>query len=321
MSWKIVASTILACVLMQVGVAHAQVSSSDAAIAQSLFDEGRKLMAEKKYKEACPRLERSYKLDPAAGTLLNLAVCHEAVNKTATAWDEFRESVTIARRENREERMKFAQSHVDALKDRLCTLTVKQAVQESGLEWKLDGANMGIESLGVALAIDPGSHVVEAKAPGKKPWKTEFEVHKDAETKAIEIPVLVVLPPEELAKEKKGLSPWLFVAGGVGVVGLGMLAVGGIEALSEWNVRTKNCGIGGDPNACSQLGMDADKQARTWAVVADVGLGVGIAGTVATIIIAAVGHPKPKEAPPPAKISLSPTLTPYSAGLSLGGVF
>ena len=120
MSSKIVGSTIVALVVMQAGAAHAQAPSSDAAIAQSLFDEGRKLMAEKKYPEACPRLERSYKLDPAAGTLLNLAVCHEAEGRTATAWDEFRDSVAMARRENREERMKFAQAHVDALKARLC---------------------------------------------------------------------------------------------------------------------------------------------------------------------------------------------------------
>ncbi len=55
--------------------------------------------------------------------------------------------------------------------------------------------------------------------------------------------------------------------------------------------------------------------------MADVGLGVGIAGTVATIIIAVVGHPKSKEAPPTAHVSLSPMLTPNSAGLALGGAF
>jgi tetratricopeptide (TPR) repeat protein len=110
MSSKIVARGIVALVLLQAGVAYAQQSGSDTAIAQSLFDEGRKLMNEKRFVEACPRLERSYKLDPAAGTLLNLAVCHEGLGKTATAWNEFRESVAMAKRENRKDRVAFAQA-------------------------------------------------------------------------------------------------------------------------------------------------------------------------------------------------------------------
>jgi hypothetical protein len=321
---KIVGSTILALVLMQAGVAHAQASSSDAAIAQSLFDEGRKLMAEKKYPEACPRLERSYKLDPAAGTLLNLAVCHEAVGKTATAWNEFRDSVAMARRENRDDRLKFAQAHVDALKGRICTLTVKEAGQEQHLEWKIDGIKVGTESLGIALPIDPGNHTVEAVAPGKKAWKTTIEFHKDGEAKSLEIPLLAVLPPEETehpVEKSRGPSPWIFVTAGVGVLGFGAMALGGIEALSKWNDRTAACGIGGDPNACSQAGIDADSQARTWALVADIGLGVGVAGTIATIIVAAVGHGKSKEAPPAAHVSFAPVVTPHSAGVALGAVF
>jgi len=323
MSSKIVGSAILAFFLMQAGVAHAQASSSDAAIAQSLFDEGRKLMAEKKFTEACPRLERSYKLDPAAGTLLNLAVCHESVGKTATAWNEFRDSLATARRENRDDRVKFAQQHIDALKGRLSTLTVKQAAQEPGLAWKLDNASVGTEALGIALPIDPGTHTVEATAPGKKPWTTTIEIRTDGETKAIEIPALAVLPPEERGhggEKSRGPSPWVWVTASIGVLGFGAMALGGIEALSNWSDRTAACGIGGDPNACTQAGLDADARARTWALVADIGLAVGAAGTVATIIIAAVGRGKGKEAAP-AHVSLSPAFTPNSAGVTFGAVF
>lgn len=325
MSSKIVGSAILALWLLQAGVAHAQASSSDAAVAQSLFDEGRKLMGEKKFTEACPRLERSYKLDPAAGTLLNLAVCHESVGKTATAWNEFRDSLATARRENRDDRVKFAQSHIDALKPRLSTLTVKQAVQEPGLAWKLDDASVGTEALGIALPIDPGHHTVEASAPGKKPWKTSIEILKDGETKAIEIPALAVLPPEERGhgiEKSRGPSPWVWVTASIGVLGFGAMALGGIEALNYWSDRTANCGSGiglADPNACNPNGMTADSNARTWALVADIGLAVGAVGTVTTIIIAAVGRGKVKEAP--SHVSLSPVFSPHSAGVALGAAF
>lgn len=329
MSSKIVGSGVLALVLFQAGVAYAQ---SDSAIAQSLFDEGRKLMSEKKYAEACPRLERSYKLDPAAGTLLNVAVCHEAVGKTATAWNEFRDSVAIAKRENRNDRLAFAQKHIDALKGRICTITVNQAGHEAGLEWRIDGIKVGTESLGIALPIDPGSHTVEATAPGKIAWKTTVELQKDGETKSVEIPALAAAPtpkpepvqqqqqqppPPVVVEKSRGVSPWIGVTIGVGVLGFGAMALGGIESLSYWSDRKANCGIGGDPNACNQAGIDADKNARTWAIVADVGLGVGVAGTIATIIVAAVGRGKTKET----RVSVAPFVSPSASGFALHGVF
>ncbi len=330
MSSKIVGSIVLCAVLFSAGAAHAQASASDAAIAQSLFDEGRKLMNEKKFVEACPRLERSYKLDPATGTLLNLAVCHEGLGKTATASNEFRDVLALARRENRNDRVAFAQTHINALKNRISTLTVNQASRENGLEWKIDGIKVGTESLGIALPIDPGSHVVEAVAPGKRPWKTTIEFRRDGEAQSLEIPALVVLPPTVLppplkpetevvvVEKSRGPSPWIWVTIGIGVVGYGALALGGIETLSNWNDRKAACGIGGDPNACTQAGIDADKAARTWAIVADIGLGVGVAGTIATIIVAVVGRGKSKES---SHVSFAPFVSPRSAGFALGAAF
>jgi hypothetical protein len=329
MSSKTAASAALAVVLLSSGAAHAQ-AAADSTIAQSLFDEGRKLMAEKKFADACPRLERSYKLDPAAGTLLNLAVCHEGQGKTATALSEFRDSVALARRENRNDRLTFAQKHVDALKGRICTLTVLQGGHETGLEWKVDGAKVGTESLGIALPIDPGSHTVEASAPGMRPWQTTFEIKRDGETKALEIPALVALPKDTVVEthpvvaapvaveSSHGPSPWIWVTIGVGAVGFGAMALGGVESLSYWSDRKAACGIGGDPNACTQAGLDADKTARTWALVADIGLGVGVAGTLATILVAAVGRPKPKDA---THAIVSPFVSPNAAGFALSTVF
>ncbi len=329
MSSKIVASGILALVLVQAGVARAQ-TGSDAAIAQSLFDEGRKLMNEKKYAEACPRLERSYKLDAAAGTLLNLAVCHENVGKTASALNEFRDSVAMAKRENRNDRVAFAQKHIDALKGRICTLTVNQAGHESGLEWKIDGIKVGSESLGIALPIDRGSHTVEATAPGKIAWKTTIDFEKDSEAKTLEIPALAAAPPPKVEpavqqqpptlvveKPRGGVSPWIGLTIGIGVAGFGVMALGGIESLNYWSERKTNCGIGGDPNACNQTGIDADKNARTWAIVADVGLGVGVAGAIATVVVLAVGRGKSKET----RVSVTPFVSPSASGFALGGVF
>jgi len=326
MSSKIVVSFVAALIVLEAGAARAQNTSSDSAIAQSLFDEGRKLMNEKRWPEACPRLERSYKLDAATGTLLNLAVCHEKIGKTASAWDEFRDVIAMARRENREDRVRFAQKHVDALKDRICTLTVRHAGHEAGLELKLDGIKLGPESLGLALPIDPGTHTIEAAAPDYKSFSTTVEMRRDGQTETLDIPALAELPKQQPLPPppvvrvvappppaSHGVSPWIALPITGGVLGFGAMALGGIEALSEWHNRTAACGIGGDPNACTQAGLDADANARRWALVADIGLGVGVAGAIGTLVVALVSRGSSKEAP--AHVSISPF------GFGVDGVF
>jgi outer membrane protein assembly factor BamD (BamD/ComL family) len=41
--------------------------------ADSLFKQGKKLMGEKRYADACESFEKSFKLDPVIGTQLNIA--------------------------------------------------------------------------------------------------------------------------------------------------------------------------------------------------------------------------------------------------------
>ena len=49
--------------------------------ADDLFRKAKKLMAEKKYAEACPKFEESYRLDPGIGGELNIAKCLRGVGQ------------------------------------------------------------------------------------------------------------------------------------------------------------------------------------------------------------------------------------------------
>lgn len=94
---------------------------SDAA---ALFRRAKALIAKDKHAEACPLLAESYRLDPGMGTLLNLALCHEATGKVASAWDEFRSVEQQARAAvpPNEKRALLARGHADKLERRLSRL-------------------------------------------------------------------------------------------------------------------------------------------------------------------------------------------------------
>src|SRR5262249_15720737 len=143
---------------------EARANPNDVTLAQSLFEEARKLMAQKRYAEACPKLAESQRLDPGGGTLLNLAACHEGEGKTATAWTDYNEALSLARRDNRKEREARARERIAALAPRLPHLTVKVAAAGSDVKVMVDGTDLGRAAWGTRTAMDPGTHVVVATA-------------------------------------------------------------------------------------------------------------------------------------------------------------
>jgi hypothetical protein len=333
--------------------AFAQVSPADAAVAQSMFDEGRRLMSEKRYAEACPKLADSQRLDPALGTLLNLAVCHEKLGRTASAWTEYRDAESIAKREGRLDRAAYAREHVAQIEPHLSHVTVVRGsnqdgrAAEAGLDVRLDDASVGLAALGTALPIDPGEHKIEARAPGKITWTGTVTVGADAASTKVEIPILadepkpepvVIVPPPVVAppvtpppaqpppdvtpppETPHGMTTRRTIAyaiGGVGIAGLAAGSIAGIETISKWSTRNDAC----PGDRCTPAGLDADKTARSWALVSDVGFAVGVVGVgVATYLILT----EPSQAAPPATtggVRIVPRVGANSGGLSIAGAW
>src|SRR6185436_7071846 len=76
--------------LCTIRAGHSAAEEHDPAAGEALFREGRRFMKSRDFASACPKLEESLRLDPATGTLVNLADCEEQIGRTASAWQHWR---------------------------------------------------------------------------------------------------------------------------------------------------------------------------------------------------------------------------------------
>jgi hypothetical protein len=168
-------------------------SSGAAGTADALFHEGKHLLEAGRFAEACPKLEESYRLDPATGALLALAVCHEGQGKLATAWAEYEKVVVRSKDEARNDRARAAREKMAAIGPKLSTLTISvpSGSDVSGLRLRRDGEDVPSASWGVAVPVDGGEHVIEASAPFRTNWRVSVSVWKDNDKQSVEVPVLL----------------------------------------------------------------------------------------------------------------------------------
>jgi hypothetical protein len=330
----LVASSVLTVGISSSLDAHAQASGQDAATAQALFDDGKRLMQLGKHSEACPKLLESERLDPGGGTRLAIALCHEGEGKTATAWAEFNVVLTDARRDRRADREAAATEHIRALEKKLTRLTISVERKDDGLEIRRDGALVGEAQWSTPLPIDPGKHRFEARAPGHKTWESEVTIAGEGSVVDVKVPSLELAPAapapapvsapavvaapaptpgEDRTSSRASHMTWAAIAGGIGVVATGVGVAFGISAGAQWKSVHRAC----PNNACTSAGdigrgSDAGRAADMSTVFLVVG-GAGIA-TAAVLFFAA-----PSNDTRSGKVHVTPLVGQGTAGLALGG--
>lgn len=155
--------------------------------ADRLFREGRALMLQGNFADACPKIGDSQKREPRVGTLLNLAACHEQLGLLGTAWVEFETALTTARSEGQPDRERFALERIHALESRVPWLTLAvTATHPESVVVTLDGTTLDRAAWDKAMPVDPGMHVVRANAAQGAPFETRFEI-REAERRTISI--------------------------------------------------------------------------------------------------------------------------------------
>lgn len=299
---------------------------ADIASAEALFRQGRELLAEGKVAEACLKFAESQRQDPSPGTLLNLAACHQKQGRTASAWAEFLAAKRSAQTVGRSDLADEAQKQADAIAPQRSFLTISVKKQVPGLRLTRNGEGLDAGSYGAKLPSDPGRYTVVASAPGRKTFSAEVSVEGGGDDKELEVPELELAPatangaePEPTTKStppaRRSKLPYI-----VGGVGLGVTTVGlvfGGLAASRYSKAKQACPTF---NHCGSDALDDRSTAGTFANVANVGVGVGLAGVVAGAILL-ITQPSSSNETPRTGFTLVPVVGGGATGALVSGGF
>lgn len=322
----------------------------DKSAAEALFRGGRSLMEQKKFAEACPKLAESQRLDPAAGTLMNLGRCYEGNHQTASAWVTFTEAAKAAAARHRDDWRATALARVRALEPKLATMiiVVAEEARAAGLVVKRDASEVREPEWGIAIPVDAGAHEIAASSPGHVAWSKSVSI-VDGDRVTVAVPALADAPAEKTAPlDGRGAAaagdadaatgarddahgPWRtigIVAIGVGAAGLVTGSVTGLLASAAGKDADRMC----PSSPCTDRGgLDASSRAHALAAVSTASFiagGVLAAGGIAFVLWDGGSHGANRSRaaaapayPPTSKLerSFRVEILPASAGLRLVG--
>ncbi len=301
------------------------------AAAESLFKAARKLMVEGRYAEACPKLAESQRLDPAAGTLLNLADCYERTGRTASAWVTFTDAAKAANERHRADWRATALERAQALERQLLHLVVEVPADNAvaGLTITRDGLEVGPAEWGVEIPVDPGEHVVVARAPGRVAWTSRTRVEGAHASTRVTVPELAQATEEpvavrEAAPERAASSPparpsttmhTLGIVGlAAGATGVGVGIAAGAFAWAKKADVDRACPRSPCANADGLSANDTAHQAARVSTVAFVA-GLVLAAGGVTLLVVSPARPSRTG------LVFAPNVGPAGASLDVTGRF
>lgn len=249
----------------------------DPAAAEELFRQGRAAAENRDYLAACAKFRESNRMDPALGTLFNIADCEEKLGRLATSWTLFQE--VAQRLPLDDDRHVIADQRAQALELRVPRLSVHLAPSaRTDIAVRRDGVALGSASLDTWLPVDPGEHVVVVTAPGTESVSFVARVG-EGERSQLDVQLGPPLADAGAAKSSGSGAPpanhtAAYLAGGLGALGLVTGVVAGVLVLDRKSTVDRNC----TDDVCNQAGYDAAQSGKTLGVVTTVGLITGALG-------------------------------------------
>jgi hypothetical protein len=315
--------------LVALAVVSAAPARAQSAEAETLFREGKRLMKKGQTAKACDKFDAADRLEPTAGTEINLADCREKNGQLATAWAMFVKTAATAKHAGDGAREAEARRRAAALESQLVYLTIS-VPDESRIEGLVIKRNDTVLDEGLwdqRVPVDPDEYTISGEAPGREPWSTSVVVK--TKNKKVEVPVLDKRPESKRAAARRvatessdagdapppaepssftGRRKLALVVAAVGVAAIGGGVGFGLHAGTVEDQANRTCPDAGCPDAHA---VELNRTARRNALYANIGFAAGGAAIVTAAVLWWTGSPRRAET-----IAIVPTLDAGHLGVS-----
>jgi hypothetical protein len=240
----------------------------------------------------------------------NMALCEEKLGKLVAALGDYELAAADAHAEKADQVAEEVEGRLESLRQRIPKLTVKRGAGADAASISLDGVSLGDQVIGTPMPTDPGPHAIEARAPGFKLFRQAVRV-AEQQSETIE----VVLEAEPTPPPGTGPGAPAPVAGRsrvpgyiIGGFGIASLATSGVFfglRAGKISDLDKVC----DANLQCPASAKSDiSTGKTYNLVADVTLAVGIAAVASGVVLVLTSGPGstgPERGP---SVALAPAL-------------
>jgi len=286
--------------------------------AQTLFDDGNRMLAAGKIAAACDAFEASNRIEPRAGTLILLGECREKNHQLASAWSAYQDALA---RVKDEQKRAYAAERVAALEHQLSTMTI-DVTPTDGLTVTRNGKPVDRGLWNLSAPVDGGTYVIDARAAGHRAWTTTVSVPESTGKVDVQVPALAADPAiashvgvAPAAVESSWTLPRKLSIATAGIAVAGGIAGGvlGVIARDKQRDAEKLC-MPGVPCVAGAAAQSAINAAHARALDANIAFGVAGAAAIATVVLWLAGAPEQDHG-----VAIAPAIAPGSVGLALSG--
>ena len=270
-------------------------------LARSVAVTGREAFNSGDYETALALFRRAYTLYPAPTVVLYEARTLEKMGLLIEAVDAYARTATLpvssASPAQFAEAAEQAREEGDALRARIPTLVLElrgASPNEPTLSVKINGAEQDTSKLGRAQRLNPGTYRLEAAVGTERQAAVEVTL-VPGQSRRVELNLVNVGTGSHVAAGNsrslveaeatppRAIPTLAYVAGGVGVIGVGAGVITGLMANKRYDEAERLC----EDHRCSSgtSGLDAVDGFRTWRMVSSISYGVGAVGIAAGVVL------------------------------------
>ncbi len=186
--------------------AAADPTAKELAMAREAFARAEKEEEHENWAVALEDLRKVAAVKMTAGVRFHIAHCEAGLGQDIAALDDYVGAEKAAHDEHNKDVAEASAEPIAALRAKIPTIVIRVPSDVADAQVTLDAKPLDAARLGTSIPLEPGTHRIEARAPGRTPYAISLVV-KDREANVLEVKLAVAPPPAPAAPERALVAP------------------------------------------------------------------------------------------------------------------